>query len=82
MGPTSAVVHLPIALALKAELQDSVFGIMALAAARAYEKRPEMSPLTIVIFGDSKSRSTTAGNQEHRELFVLGGFHFRIRRRD
>jgi hypothetical protein len=64
-GPRSAVVHLPIAFALKAELQDPVFGIVALAAARAYEKGPEMSPFAIVILSDGKSCSTTAGNQEH-----------------
>jgi hypothetical protein len=65
MGPRSAAVHLPIAFGLKAELQDPVFGIVALAAARAYEKGPEMSPLAIVILSYDKSRSTTAGNQEH-----------------
>jgi|SRR5438067_2783996 len=74
-GPRSAVVHLPITFALKAELQDPVFGIVALAANRTYQKGPEMSALAIVILSDGKSRSTTAGNQEHREVFVLGLFH-------
>jgi len=35
----------------------------------------EMSALAIVILSDGKSRSTTAGNQEHGEVFVLGLFH-------
>jgi hypothetical protein len=61
----STLVHLPVAFSVKAELQKPVLRVMTFAATRTHQKRPEMGPLAVVVFGNGECCSTAAGNQEH-----------------
>jgi hypothetical protein len=64
-------------LPLEPESQDSVLRVMTLAAIWADQIRPQVGAFTIIIFGNSKGRATTARDQEHGEMLVLGLFHLR-----
>lgn len=63
-GGRLAAIHFPVAVSFVAQLQETVLGIMALAALGADEKRTHMSSFAVVVVRDSKSLSATASDQE------------------
>jgi len=71
-----AVVHLPISLRVKADLQEAVLGIVPLAAAGANQIAAPRGSLAIVVLGHGERGSATARDQEHaqRRLRSCRGF--------
>jgi hypothetical protein len=78
-----ALVHLPISLGVESHLQQAVLGIVSFAAARTDEIAAPARTLVVVILGDGKRGSATAGDEEHAQRWLglralLGltpGFH-------
>ena len=66
----SAVLHAPIALAMIAELQQSVLGIVALAAVGADQEVTPLRSVTIVLLGNGEAGTAAAWHQEHLEVFA------------
>jgi len=64
---TLAVVDLPVTLRMESHLEEAVFGIVALAAAWAFEIAAPGGALVIVVFGDREGGAATARDQEHAE---------------
>ena len=48
-----------------AELQETIFGIVAFSAIRAGNKAPNVRAFAVKIFSNRETRATTAGNEEH-----------------
>jgi hypothetical protein len=59
---TSALVYFPIAFGVKSHLQKTVLGIMSFGAPWTNEVTAPSRALTIVILGDGKGQSATAGD--------------------
>jgi hypothetical protein len=78
-GKTSAhpstLFYLPESCTLIAELQQTVLGIMWFAAMGAFQITAPRCALPIVVFGDGKSRATTARYHKHLEPFFIGLRH-------
>jgi hypothetical protein len=67
-GPTAGsltLVHLPISFRMETHLQQTVLGVVSLAAARADQVTALGRALMIIIFRHRKGCSATARDEEH-----------------
>jgi hypothetical protein len=60
-----AVVHSPISCPMITEPKRAVPGVVALPAIGAWNKAANVHALAIKVFGNSKARATTTGDEEH-----------------
>ena len=64
-----APIHLPISIALKAELQKAVLGIVTLAAVGTLQIASPRRSLTIIVFRNCEGSSATT---RHQKQFKVG----------
>jgi len=72
----SAIIHLPVAFALIADLEKPIFWVVPLLAVGAFQIAAPGGSLAIVVFSDRESRPAAAGNHKHLERLVVAGGHF------
>jgi hypothetical protein len=58
-----AAIHLPITIALKSQSQQSVFGIVPLAAVGTLQIAPQRSSLLIIVFGNCEGCAAAARHE-------------------
>jgi hypothetical protein len=63
MPTTLTPIHLPVSLALKAELQKAVLGVVTLATIGALQIPAPGCTLAIILLGDCKRYATAAGHK-------------------
>jgi hypothetical protein len=68
-------IHLPVSIALKAELQKAVLGIVALAALGTLQVTAPSWALPIVVLGDRKGCAATAGHEIELEALFGVSIH-------
>ena len=70
-----ALVDFPVAFGVESHLEEAIFGVVVLAAARADHVATPRGALTVVVLGDCESGAAAAGDEEHAEgsglLFLL-----------
>ena len=69
-----AVIDFPVAFGVESHLEQAVFGIVTLAATRAYKIAAPGGALVVVVFSDRESRPATARDEEHAQMLVLAWF--------
>ncbi len=70
-GVQLALIDLPETFALIAELQQAVFGIVALAATRADQMTAPGGAAAVVIFRRSEGGAATARDEEHAKMLLV-----------
>jgi hypothetical protein len=58
-----AAIDLPIAIALKAELEKAILGIVTLATVRTFQIAAPRSTLPVIVFRNCEGCSATAGDE-------------------
>jgi hypothetical protein len=62
-----AFIHRPVSFALIAQLQQTVLGVMSFAALGTFQIAAPGGSLMIIVLGNGKSGSATAGDEIHLE---------------
>ena len=62
-----ALVDFPVAFGMKSHLEETVLGIVVLAASRADEITAPRGAFAVVVLGDGEGCAATAGDKEHAE---------------
>ena len=58
---------------MESHLQNTILGIVALAASGTEQVATPCRPLAVIVFCDGKGHSTAAGDEKHPQASVLVG---------
>src|SRR5580698_7067573 len=70
-APSSALVHLPVALGVESHPQQPVLRVVPLPATRAHQIPPPGRALMVVVLSYGERHPTTARNQEHAQRRII-----------